>query len=118
LGRQPVATIAKHQRASLRAAVVIEHRLNALLPLRALLTELVAQPDPGAEIEDVIWRDPRLRQPLDHQQLPQMPGIRPITLCALLRTTQPCRLGALGLAHHAADRSQLLHDLTAPRPAL
>jgi hypothetical protein len=31
-----------------------------------------------AQIEDVLGRDPRLGQPVDHQQLAQMPGVRPI----------------------------------------
>jgi hypothetical protein len=58
-----------HQVASLRAAVVVEHRLDALLPLAALRRERVPQPDPRAQIQNVIGRNPRLGQPSDHQQL-------------------------------------------------
>jgi hypothetical protein len=50
--------------------VVIEHRLDALLPLAALRNQRMAQPHAGAQIEDVLGRDPRLRQPPDHHQLP------------------------------------------------
>jgi hypothetical protein len=47
--------------------VVIEHRLDALLPLVALITEFVAQSDLGAQIKDVLGRHPGLRQSPDHQ---------------------------------------------------
>jgi hypothetical protein len=68
----------------------------------------VAQPHPGAQIEDVIGRDPRLRQPLDHQQLAQMPGVGAIVLRAFLRPPQPGRLRRLGQMHARADAAQLL----------
>jgi hypothetical protein len=45
--------------------VVIEHRLDALLPLAALVDERVAQPNAGAQLEQVLGRNPRLRQPPD-----------------------------------------------------
>ena len=41
--------------------MVIEDRLDPLLPLAALLVERVAQPDPGAQIEDMLGRNPGLR---------------------------------------------------------
>ncbi|HKG76260.1 MAG TPA: hypothetical protein VKA90_01960 [Beijerinckiaceae bacterium] len=97
---KPRAPVADQQRAALRASVVIEHRLDPLLPLRALLTERVPQPDPSTQIQDVIGRNPGLRQPPDHQQLAQMPDVRPIVLRALLRTPQPGRLRRLGQMHH------------------
>jgi hypothetical protein len=37
---------------------VIEHRLDALLPLAALIDQRVTQPDPGAQIEHMVGRDP------------------------------------------------------------
>jgi hypothetical protein len=58
--------------------VVIEHRLDALLPLAALIAQRVAQPDQRAQIEQMVRRDPGLRQPGDHQQLAQMPGVRTV----------------------------------------
>jgi len=50
-------------------AVVIEDRLDPLLPLGALMRERMPQADPRAEIEEVTRRDPRLRQPPNQQQL-------------------------------------------------
>ena len=49
--------------------MVIEDRLDALLPLAALVRERVPQPHPRAQIEEMVRRDPRLGQPSDHQQL-------------------------------------------------
>jgi hypothetical protein len=40
--------------------------VNPLLPLAALIDERVPQPHACAQIEDVLGRDPRLRQPVDH----------------------------------------------------
>ena len=102
--RRATRVLARQQPAALRAAVVIEHRLDPLLPLAALIDERVAQPDPGAQIEDVIGRDPRLRQPADHQQLAQMPGVRAIALGALLGAAQRRGLRRLGQMHAGADR--------------
>ena len=105
--REPVTV---HQVPALRAAVVIEHRLDPLLPFAALLRQGVAQPDAGAEIEDVIGRDPRLREPAGHQQLPQMPGVRTVALRALLAPPQGRGLRRLGQVHPRADRVKLLDD--------
>ena len=68
--------------------MVIEHRLDPLLPLAALLDQRVTQPDPRAQIEDVIGRDPRLRQPPEQQQLAQMPRVGTVVLGALLVPAQ------------------------------
>jgi len=88
--------------------VVVEHRLDALLPLAALIAQRVPQPQPRPQIEQMVGRDPRLRQPADHQQLAQMPGIRPIGLGALLVPAPRGRLRRLGQMHTGADRAQLL----------
>jgi hypothetical protein len=69
----------------------------------------VTQPDPRAQIEHVIGRNPRLRQPLDHQQLAQMPSVRAVALGALLVPAPRARLGRLGEMHARMDRVQLLH---------
>jgi hypothetical protein len=58
LRRQPAAAVVGHQVAPLRTPVVIEHRLDPLLPLTALMRQGVTQPDPSAEIQHVIGRDP------------------------------------------------------------
>jgi hypothetical protein len=53
LSGQPLAPLGRHQLAARRQPVVVEHRLDALLPLAALLAQGVAQADPGAQIEQV-----------------------------------------------------------------
>ena len=74
------------------------------------------RPDPGAQVEDVRRRDPRLRQPADQQQLPQMPGIRPVSLRTLLLALQRGRLRGLGQVHLSADPLELLdHEPPARR---
>jgi hypothetical protein len=90
--------------------VVIEDRLDALLPLTTLMGQRVAQPDLRAEIQQVIRRDPRLRQPIDHQQLPNVPGVRTIALRALLIPATGGGLRRLGQVHNRADRRQLIGD--------
>src|SRR3954451_2054789 len=56
----------------------------------------MAQPDAGAQVEQVRGRDPRFRQPADHQQLAQMPGVGAIALRALLGPAPRRGLGRLG----------------------
>ena len=64
----------------------------------------------------MFGRDPQLRQPLNHQQLPQMPGIRAITLRALLRAPEPSGLRRLGQVHVGSDPAELLdHEPPAGR---
>jgi hypothetical protein len=116
LSAKPALPLARHEIPSLRAPVVVEHRLDALLPFAALLRERVTQPDPRAQIKDVIRRDPRLRQPRDHQQLAQMPGVRAIVLGALLVPPPRGRLRRLSQMHHGAHPAQLLdHEPPARR---
>src|SRR5450755_2021430 len=98
--------------------MVIEHRLDPLLPLGAQMRERVTAPDPGAQVENVIWWDPRLRQAADQQKLPQMAGVSPIGLRALLRTPQPARLRRLGQVHPSADPLELLGHEPPPRRCL
>ena len=113
---EPLAVLGAQQVALLRAPVVIEHRVDPLLPLGPLMGEQMPRPDPGAEIEDVRGRDPRLRQPADQQQLPQMPGISPVGLRALLLALQRGRLRRLGQVHLGADPLQFLdHEPPARR---
>ena len=82
-----------------RTAVVVEHRVYPLLPLAALVDQRVAQPHACAQIEDVLGRDPRLRQPVDHQQLAKMPGVRAVGLGALLSPPPGGGLRRLGQTH-------------------
>jgi hypothetical protein len=83
-GCEPVAAVALHQLPPPRGAVVIEHGLDPLLPLRVLLDQCVPQPHLRAQIENVIGRNPRLRQPPGQQQLAVMAGVRAIGLRAPL----------------------------------
>lgn len=67
LGRQPRAAADRQQLAALWAPVVIQDRLDALLPLTALMRQRVTQPDLGPKIQQMIVRDPGLWQPSDRQ---------------------------------------------------
>jgi hypothetical protein len=89
--------------------MVVEHRLDALLPLSALIGQRVPQPDPRAQIEHVIGRDPRLRQPPDHQQLAQMARVRAVAVGALLVPAPRGGLRRLGQVRAGADRPQFLN---------
>jgi hypothetical protein len=89
--------------------MVVEHRTDALLPLAALINQRVAQPDLRAQIKQMVGRDPRLRQPPDHQQLPQMPGVRPVGLRPLLVPAQRARRRRLTKMHPRTHTSKLLN---------
>jgi hypothetical protein len=60
--------------------------------------------------QQVVGRDPRLRQPVDHQQLAQVPCVGAVGLGALLGAAACRGLGRLGQMHLGADRTQLLDD--------
>jgi hypothetical protein len=68
----------------------------------------VAQPDPRAQVEQVLGRDPRFRQPADHQQLTQVARIGAIAFGALLGPATRGGLGRLGQMHPRTDRRELL----------
>jgi hypothetical protein len=76
---------------------------------------------PGFTLHDAVWIHPKPvvhsgNRLLDHQQLPQMPGISAIALRALLRTPQPSSLRRLGQMHTRTDPAQLLdHEPRAGR---
>jgi hypothetical protein len=90
--------------------------VDALLPLAALIHEAVAQPDSGAQVEQVIGGDVGLRQPPGHQQLTQVPRVRAIGLRALLVALERARLGRLGQVRLSADRDEFLdHEPPARR---
>lgn len=104
------------QLAAVSQPVVVEHRADALLPLAALVDKGVTQPHPRAQIEQMIGRDPRLRQPPVHQQLPQMPGVSAVGLGPLLLPAQRARLRRLAQMHPRANATQLLaHEAPARR---
>jgi hypothetical protein len=79
-----------------------------------LVHQRVAQPDLGAQIEDVIGRDRRLRQPPGHQQLAMMASVRAVGLRALPVPAQRRGLRRLREMHHRADRAQLLDQEPPP----
>jgi hypothetical protein len=90
--------------------------VDPLLPLAAIVDQRVTQPDPGAQVEQMVRPDPALRQPTGHQQLAQMPGIRLVGLRALFVAAQRARLRRLGEMHLRADPAQLLdHEPPAGR---
>jgi hypothetical protein len=90
--------------------VVVEHRPDSLLPLPALVDKRVKQPHLRAQIKQMIGRHPRLRQPTDHQQLPQMLRVRAVALGPLLVPAQRARLRRLSQMHSRVDAAQLLNN--------
>ena len=95
---------------------MVELRLDALLPLAALVLQGVAQPDLGAQLENVLGRDPRLGHSPRLEQLAQTPGILAIGLGTLLGAAQRAGLRRLGEMHLGTDRAQLLdHEAPAGR---
>jgi hypothetical protein len=76
----------------------------------ALIDQRVTQSHPCPEVEQVRRRDPRLRQPADHQQLAQVMRVGAIGLGAPLVAAHEARLGRLGQVNLGADRLQLLND--------
>jgi hypothetical protein len=88
--------------------VVVEHRVHPSLPLRSLLHQRVPTPHPGTQVEQVRRRDPRLREPTDQQQLPQVTGVRPIGLRALLFALQAAGLRRLRQMRLSTDPLELL----------
>ena len=95
--------------------MVVEHRLDPLLPLAPLVRKRVPRTDPRAQIEDVLGRDPRLRQPRSsaaHADASRPRGRSSRASCC------PCsaRLRRLGQMHLRADAAQLLdHEPPAGR---
>jgi hypothetical protein len=69
-------------------------------------------------IEDVLGRDPRLRQATDHHQPAQQPRVSAIGLRALLAPPSRGGLRRLGQMHPRAYPVQLLHDETPPSGGL
>jgi hypothetical protein len=57
------ASLGRQQRTRPRRAVVEQQRVDPLLPSGALVDERLAQPHPLAQLEDLLRRRPRLRQP-------------------------------------------------------
>src|ERR1022692_542026 len=93
----------------------IEHRLDPLLPLATLVNQRVTQPHPRAKIKQMTGRDPALRHPAGHQQLPQMPRVRPVVLGVLLIPAQRTRLRRLREMNLSTDPAQLLDHEPPPR---
>jgi len=98
--------------------VVIQDRLDALLPLTPLMRQRVPQPDLGAEIQQMIGRDPGLRQPADRRQLTNVPRIGAVALGALLVPPPSRGLSRLGQMHDRADLRQLVGNKPPTRRGL
>jgi hypothetical protein len=88
--------------------VVEQHRVDALLPLGALVDQGLAQPHQLPQVQDVRRGDPRLRQPLLLQQLPQVAGVGPVGLGAPLAAPQRGGVGRLGQVGAQPGRLELL----------
>jgi hypothetical protein len=68
-------------------------RVDGLHPGGVLLAEVFEQLQPGAHLQHLRRRDPRLGQPAVGQQLPQQLGVGPVGLRPTLRST---RSGGIG----------------------
>jgi hypothetical protein len=113
---QPGAVLGGQQAVALGEAMVVEHGLDPLLPLAALIDQRVPQADLRAQIQQVIRRNPRLGQPSDHQQLAQVPRVGAVGLGALLVPAPRRGLGRLSKISRRADRVQLFdHEPPARR---
>jgi hypothetical protein len=67
---EPLARVAAIEAADGKLdAVMEEHGVDALQPLGALVNEGLAQAHQRAQLEDVLGRDPRARQPPLEQQI-------------------------------------------------
>jgi hypothetical protein len=98
--------------------VVEQHRVDALLPLGALVDQGLAQPHQLTQVQDVRRRDPRLRQPILLQQLPQVAGIGPVGLGATLAAPQRGGVGRLGEVRGQPGRLEFLGHKPPAGPAL
>ena len=58
LSGEPLAPGGCDQVALVRGAVMVEHGLDTLLALGTLMGDLVAQANPGAQVEDMLGRNP------------------------------------------------------------
>jgi hypothetical protein len=97
---------------------VEELGMDALLPGPALVHEGHVGPPQGAHLEDVLGRDPRLRQPALAEELAQEPRVGAVRLGPLLATTQGRRVGRLGEVGLHTRPAELLDDEAPARAAL
>jgi hypothetical protein len=94
--------------------LVVEPSLDPLLPLGVLFDQRATQSHLGAQIKDVIGRDPRLRQPPGQPQFAVMASVRTVDLGVLVVPASGRCLGRLGQMHHRAHRPQLLDQKRQP----
>jgi hypothetical protein len=107
---EPVAGVAPIEtRGGGLDAVVEEHGVDALQPLRPLIDERLAKPHLGAQLEDVLGWDPRARKPPLEQQIAQVPRVALVGLGAPLRSAPRARLRRLGQNDGRAGALQLFH---------
>jgi hypothetical protein len=110
-GGEPLVRVAAIEPADREAdAVMEEHGVDALQPLGAPVDERLAQPHQGGQLEDVLGRDPRLRQPPLQQQVAQVAGVALVGLGAPLRAARRGGVGRLGQLNRGAGALQLLDD--------
>jgi hypothetical protein len=98
--------------------VVEQHCVDALQPLGALVDKRLAESHPGAQVEDVLRRDPGLWQAVLDEQLAQQPGVETVGLGAALAAASRGGLGRLGEMHLRARALQLLNDKAPARHRL
>src|SRR3712207_222390 len=97
----------------LGVTVVEELGVDALLVCSTLLDQGLPRPHKGPKLLDVRRWDPRLGQPPDQEQLPQVLGIEAIGLGPLLAASERHGVRRLGQVR-LASRSQEFFDHEAP----
>ncbi len=83
--------------------------MDALHPGGVLLAQVLEQLQPGAHLQHLLGRDPRLGQPPAGEQLAQMPGVGAVGLGPPLRPARGRGLGRLGQMRLHSATAQLLH---------
>ena len=90
--------------------MVEQQRLDPLLPGGALVDQRLAQPHPLAQLEDLLRRRPRLRQPTLLQQLAQVTRVGAVGLRSRLAAAQIGGLRRLREMSGRTGSDKLLDD--------
>jgi hypothetical protein len=88
---------------------VQQDRVDALHPGGVLLAQVLEQLQPGAHLQHLLGRDPRLGQSTAGEQIPQQPGVGAVGLRPPLRAAGGRGIGRLGQVRLHSGTLQLLH---------
>jgi hypothetical protein len=112
--REPFALIGAEQARTGRTPLMVENRLNALLPGAALIHQGLTEAHDGAKLLDVFGRDPGFGQAAVRKELPQVTGVVAIVLGPALGSAQGSRIRRLGqMSLYPGGRKLLYHKAPA-----